>query len=225
MVIFIIMECNIYKITNKENKKSYIGCTIKSIENRFREHVSRCKKTKTKFCDALKKYGKDNFILEQIDSCDNTTKMYELEKFYIKEHDTYNKGYNLTYGGEGCIGYTHSDEMKIIISEKTKMGYTHKDLTYEEIYGEEAEKQKENRRVSVKSYWANISEEEKKNRVDKSRKTIIEKGLNKCGKNPFSKYIIIEGITYECWSQAEEKLNMSRYKIKKTYKVKIKNKK
>ncbi len=45
------------------------------------------------------------------------------------------------------------------------------------------------------------------------------------GKNPASKYIIIEGITYNCWSQAEEKLNMSKYKIKKTYKVEIKDKK
>ena len=85
------------KITNKENKKSYVGCTIKSIGDRFREHVSRCKKTQTKFCSALKKYGQDGFILEQIDSCDNTTRMYELEKFYIKEYNTYNKGYNLTF--------------------------------------------------------------------------------------------------------------------------------
>ena len=150
--------------------------------------------------------------------------MYELEKFYIEKYNTFNEGYNLTIGGEGCVGYSHSDEMKIIISEKTKMGYTHKDLTYEEIYGEEAEKQKEKRSKSVKTYWSNISEEEKKRRFNKVRDTLIEKGSNKCGKNGFSKYIIIEGVTYECWSQAEENLNMSKYKIKKTYKVKIKNK-
>jgi group I intron endonuclease len=219
------MECKIYKITNKENKKSYIGCTIKTIESRFREHLYRCKKTKTKFCDALKKYGQNNFILEQIDSCDDTTKMYELERFYIKKYNTYNEGYNLTIGGEGCVGYSHSDEMKLFISKKTKMAYTHKDLTYEEIYGKDSEKQKEKRRESVKNYWSSVSDEEKKKRVDKARKTIIEKGLNKCGKNPLSKYIIIDGITYDCWVQAEEKLNMSKYKIKKTYKVEIKDKK
>ena len=222
MVIFITMECNIYKITNKENKKSYVGCTIKSIGDRFREHVSRCKKTQTKFCSALKKYGQDGFILEQIDSCDNTTRMYELEKFYIKEYNTYNKGYNLTYGGEGCIGYTHSDET---IQKLKDMENNHKDLTYEEIYGKDSEKQKEKRRESVKNYWSNVSEEEKKKRVNRARNTIIERGIHKCGKNPASKYIIIEGITYDCWSQAEEKLNMSKYKIKKTYKVEIKDKK
>jgi len=224
MVIFITMKCKIYKITNKINDKSYIGCTIKKIDGRFREHVSRCKKTKTKFCDALNKYGENNFILEQIDSCDSIVKMYELEKFYIKKYETYNTGYNLTIGGEGCIGYTHSDEMKLIISKKVKMAYTHKNLTYEEIYGEEAEKQKEKRSESVKSYWSSISEEEKLFRVNKVKNTILEKGINKCGKNPYSKYIIIEEITYDCWAQAEEKLNMSKYKIKKTYKVKIKDK-
>lgn len=221
MVIFITMECNIYKITNKENKKAYIGCTIKPIEDRFREHIYRCKKTKTKFCDALNKYGQDSFVLEQIDSCDNTNRMYELEKFYIKKHDTYNKGYNLTIGGEGCIGYTHSDEIKQKLKD---IENNHKGLTYEEIYGEQSEKQKEKRRESVKRYWSNISDEEKRKRVEKTRKTTIERGVLKCGKNPFSKHIIIEGITYDCWSQAEEKLNMSKYKIKKTYKVKIKDK-
>jgi group I intron endonuclease len=225
MVIFITMGCNIYKITNKKNKKSYIGCTIKSIEDRFREHVSRCKKRKSKICDALKKYGKDGFILEQIDSCDNVNKMYELEKFYINKHDTYNKGYNLTIGGEGCIGYTHSDEVIQLTSKGRENGFTHKDLTYEEIYGKDSKKQKEKRSKSVKDYWSNISDEEKKRRVDKVRNTIIEKGSCKCGKNGFSKYIIIEGITYDCWSQAEEKLDMSKYKIKKTYKVEIKDKK
>jgi group I intron endonuclease len=213
------MGCYIYKITNKENNMSYIGCTITTIEKRFKEHVNRCKKIKTKFCDALNKYGKNNFILEQIDFCDDTETMYELEKEYIKKYNTFNEGYNLTLGGEGCIGYKHTSDIRKKISERTKMSYTHKDLTYEEIYGEKAEEQKNKRKESVKLYWANISEEEKIKRVNKAKNTLKERGSNKCGKNPFSKPIIIENVVYECWSQAEESLKMSKYKIKKRFNI------
>lgn len=218
------MKCYIYKITNKVNNLCYIGCTIKPIENRFKEHVSRCKKTKTKFCDALNKYGKNNFFIEEIDSCDDTDTMYQLEQNYIEKYNTFNEGYNLTLGGEGCIGYKHDDETKEKISKRTKIGYTHKNLSYEEIYGDEANEQKNKRRESVKLYWSNISNEEKNNRTDKVKNTMKKNGVNKCGKNPFSKFIIIENVIYDCWSEAVEKLKMSKYKIKKKYIIKIKNK-
>ena len=57
---------NIYKITNKINGKIYIGQTAKSIKERFNQHClkwSCC----TKFKYAINKYGKENFIIEQID--------------------------------------------------------------------------------------------------------------------------------------------------------------
>ena len=48
----------IYKITNNINNKIYIGCTINTIEQRFREHKSRCKTQthKSKLYNSFRKY-------------------------------------------------------------------------------------------------------------------------------------------------------------------------
>jgi hypothetical protein len=35
----------------------------------------------------------------------------EMEFHYIKQYDSFNNGYNLTIGGEGCFGYKHPKEI------------------------------------------------------------------------------------------------------------------
>jgi group I intron endonuclease len=216
------MNCSIYKITNDHNNKCYIGCTIKPVKDRFNEHISRCKKTKTKFCDALNKYGKDSFTVEVIHVCEDTNEMYRLEKFYIKEYNSFNVGYNLTLGGEGCIGYKHdSDTIKLL----KELPNNHKDKTYDEIYGDKSIEQKKKRSESLKKYWSNMSGEEKSKRVENLKKTLKINGSGKCGKNGFSKFIIIDGITYDCWSHAEKTLGINKYWIKKQYDVVVKSKK
>src|ERR1700690_3691003 len=56
----------IYKITNLENDKIYIGQTTWDIIYRFRQHVkdSRKKIVKYHFGNALKKYGEESFEVE-----------------------------------------------------------------------------------------------------------------------------------------------------------------
>ncbi|MCU9931163.1 NUMOD3 domain-containing DNA-binding protein, partial [Escherichia coli] len=46
--------------------------------------------------------------------------LYELEKYYIKLHNSKDRkiGYNLTEGGDGTIGRLHSDETKDKIRKK-----------------------------------------------------------------------------------------------------------
>jgi len=91
----------IYKITNKTNKKSYIGQTT-DYNRRFSEHKRRYKRdTKNHLYRAFKKYGLDNFLFDVIDYGENYN---ELEKFYIEKYDSYNNGYNYTLGGEGTHG-------------------------------------------------------------------------------------------------------------------------
>ena len=118
----------------------------------------------------MKKYGQDNFTIELIEECDLSV-MYETEKKYIESYDSYSNGLNSTFGGEGCLGYTHSAEIRQKISDNTKNGNSHKGKTYEELYGDKADEQREKRRLSVKNRWGSISDDEKEKRVNKSKET------------------------------------------------------
>lgn len=166
----------IYKITNKENGLIYIGCTINSLEKRFGEHLSRCftSEYKSKLYNSMKKYGQENFTIELIEECDLNI-IYETEKKYVEQYDSYNNGLNSTIGGEGCLGYTHSPEIRQKISENTKNGNSHKGKTYEELYGDKAEEQKEKRRLSVKKGWGSMSDDNRQKRIIKTKESIQKK--------------------------------------------------
>ena len=62
----------IYKISNNINDKVYIGQTIRPIEDRFRRHISDAINNilDTHFARAIRKYGKENFHIEMIDSAE-----------------------------------------------------------------------------------------------------------------------------------------------------------
>lgn len=103
----------IYKITNKINNKSYIGQTINPIHIRMYKHYSQAKKATTGIDFAIQKYGKENFIVEQLCECPNEH-LDNLEKYYINYYDTYNNGYNLTTGGQNGTTKLNLNESKII---------------------------------------------------------------------------------------------------------------
>lgn len=166
----------IYKITNTINNKVYIGCTVTSLEKRYYEHLYRCFKSdyKSKLYNAIKKYGEENFIIELIEEC-NVNCIYETEKKYIEQYDSFKNGLNSTIGGEGCLGYIHSPEIRKKISKNTKEGNSHKGKTYEILYGKNGNEEKEKRRESVKKYWDNLTEEERIRRTEKSKETLRSK--------------------------------------------------
>ena len=60
----------VYKITNKENNKVYIGQSIRPIEHRFERHINDAinNKLNTHFARAIRKYGADKFYIECIDT-------------------------------------------------------------------------------------------------------------------------------------------------------------
>lgn len=91
----------IYKITNKINGKIYIGKTSKSVEKRWKEHCNdfqkeRCERRPLYF--AMKKYGIENFSIEEIEQCDNPE---ERETYWIEYYGSFKDGYNATKGGDG----------------------------------------------------------------------------------------------------------------------------
>jgi group I intron endonuclease len=85
----------LYKITNTVNNKCYIGFTSLSVEQRFRTHIknSKYKRNNQKLYNAIRKYGVDKFIVEQIyQGIDALQKEDEFIKKYKAE-------YNMTEGG------------------------------------------------------------------------------------------------------------------------------
>ena len=119
----------IYKIKNNINEKVYIGQTVKKMETRWKEHKRNLnyrnngneKFKKSKLYSSMNKYGIENFSIEIIEFVDTREKMNEREIFWINFYDSFNKGLNLTLGGEsGCLGYKHTKEAKKMISENSK---------------------------------------------------------------------------------------------------------
>lgn len=103
----------IYLVTNFENGKLYIGQTVNTIEHRWNDHISEAyngNKSNSLLHRAIIKHGASSFGICVLEECTDIN-LNEREKYYIKEYDTYythNKGYNLTWGGEGNTKY--SDE-------------------------------------------------------------------------------------------------------------------
>ena len=96
----------IYKITNNINNKCYIGQTIKTPEERWKEHKQHAFGTHANDVNkslykAMRKYGIENFSFEVLQ---NNIETYEqLDKAEIYWIDLYNsfvKGYNETFGGQ-----------------------------------------------------------------------------------------------------------------------------
>lgn len=94
----------IYRITNKINGKVYIGQTRKTLEYRKQQHI-KCAKdgTDRHLYNAMRKYGVENFIFEQIDMASSPEELNYLESKYILEYDSVRKGYNMGYGGDNNV--------------------------------------------------------------------------------------------------------------------------
>lgn len=101
----------IYKITNTINKKIYIGQVYnKSVQDRFERHIREVNPKHPIILDrAIYKYGKENFVCEQIDSANSLEELNQKEKYWIKYYNSTNRniGYNLTDGGDGGNTYKY----------------------------------------------------------------------------------------------------------------------
>lgn len=99
----------VYVITNKINHKKYVGITTKTIEERWKEHIriafSNSKDSKALFKKAIKKYGVENWLVEELEQCENIEQLKEREQYWIKILNSYafdenGWGYNSTRGGD-----------------------------------------------------------------------------------------------------------------------------
>ena len=104
----------IYKISNSINNKVYIGQTIRPIEDRFRRHINDAinNNLNTHFARAIRKYGKENFFIEEIDQADNQEELNLKEQYWIRYFDSINNGYNETDALFKCGGNTYASKSK-----------------------------------------------------------------------------------------------------------------
>ena len=120
----------IYKITNIQNNKVYIGQTIRPIEQRFKRHINDALNNilDTHFARAIRKYGKENFIIEQIDIAQTQEELNQKEQYWIQYYNSVNEGYNETDAISKSGGNTYQSKTEVemeAIKEKirqTKIG-------------------------------------------------------------------------------------------------------
>lgn len=91
----------IYKITNLENGKVYIGQTKQAFKERWRTHLKRGVKaepgTSNKLYNAMWEEGAENFTFEVLAECD-TDELNGKEKEYISFYHANTWGYNSNSG-------------------------------------------------------------------------------------------------------------------------------
>lgn len=89
----------IYKITNKDNNKVYIGQST-NLERRYKEHFEWNNKSNQYIDLLIKDLGKEKFSYEIIELCDSN-ELDEKEKYWINYYQSFYEGYNKTKGGNG----------------------------------------------------------------------------------------------------------------------------
>lgn len=99
----------IYKITNKINKKAYVGCTLiargmsskEARQARWHEHILAARHgSQCAVHRAIRKYGENGFIVRTLKIVTEPL-LFAAEIDRIAKHDTFKHGYNMTAGGDG----------------------------------------------------------------------------------------------------------------------------
>ncbi len=124
-----------YLTQNQANGKIYIGQTIKDNPDYLGSGVQ--------IVNAVKKYGKENFKRETLETCYSRKELDESEIYWIDFFGFPNNDslYNVVAGGGSISGYTFSEETKNKISNSLKGKYKKEDHpNYGSKRGEETKK-------------------------------------------------------------------------------------
>ena len=125
----------IYIVKNTINSKVYIGKTIKTPEERFKEHCYTANNIykncsyQSRLYNAMNKYGSNNFFVQTLCEC-SEAQLDENERYYISELKSTddNYGYNIAPGGNGgplYKGHTHSEQSRKLMSIKGLSKHMH----------------------------------------------------------------------------------------------------
>ena len=100
----------IYKITNKENNKIYIGQTVQqNAKMRWYSHLSDARRGKKSYLlDSIRKYGEESFVWEVIDSATSIDELNTKENYWL--HYYRDRGVIVYNNREAGGNKTHSPE-------------------------------------------------------------------------------------------------------------------
>jgi group I intron endonuclease len=153
----------VYLITNTINGKRYVGQTTLSLEERWWQHC--CKNSNCRhLASAIRKYGKENFIIESIVEPPTIDLMNEFEAEYIEKYCTRSpNGYNLTEGGRVP---RHSEETR----RKMSLSHLGKKNNYVQVFTEERKEKARLRMIGNKNTLGYRHSEESRKRISESQK-------------------------------------------------------
>lgn len=211
----------IYKVTNLINNKIYIGQTTRSLKKRWNCHQY---KSTSALYFAIKKYGRDNFKIEEIERVNTLDELNKREEYYINLYNCYKPiGYNVACGGKN---FNRTPEIRKKISEGLK-GRTisketrekiSKTLTGRKLPIEVIEKLK--RRVPYMTGKKHSDEVKLKMSLAKkgkphphSKETCRKLSFSQKSKKPI--LCINNNTIYYCIKEAARQLNLHRENIRK----------
>lgn len=166
-------------INDKENEISYIGQVYnRAPQKRWGKNGKGYKPQKdsesTKFYNAIKKYGWDNFKHEVVLTIECETKeelwfwLDEWEKYYIEKYDSFHNGYNSTTGGSSGKPGEETRKKQSKARKGKPLSEEHKQHIGEAMTGMVFSKER-NLKISSTLKGKPLSEERKRN-ISKSRK-------------------------------------------------------
>jgi len=99
-----------------------VGVSRNGAAKRFKEHCRQAKNGSVALIHkAMRKYGVNDFSVHVIGSALTWQDAVKIEIAAITEYSTLvPRGYNLTEGGEGTVGYKHTTVAKMAMSDKHK---------------------------------------------------------------------------------------------------------
>lgn len=113
----------VYKATNTNNGKVYIGKTVRGLSHAKARHFQRARYqwkygTDSHFYNAIRKNGEDAFTWEVVYQGSSDADIQAREREYIALYSSKPEGvYNMTPGGDGGAGKTLSDGHKAKMSK------------------------------------------------------------------------------------------------------------
>lgn len=111
----------LYKITNKRNGKVYIGRTSKTVKKRWYTHCQKAERNpRQAITNAIRKNGPKSFIIETLGYCLSNEASIIAEKALIAYWRSRCSSYNRSDGGDGAIGFKHSEATKRKMSKTQK---------------------------------------------------------------------------------------------------------
>lgn len=141
------MGC-VYKITNKENGKFYVGSTC-DLKRRMHEHFGELKRG-VHYAKKMQKdydiYGRNSFVVEILETCENDL-LKDIEQKYLDELEAVKNGYNVSFSSKTntkgiyytpksgkenpFYGHHHTEKTKEILRKNGEMhiGTKHKEST------------------------------------------------------------------------------------------------